>query len=417
MSNFNKLIDRIDRMFLYYLDKIISFLPKPKRKFYIDITYGIIKSKSIILSEISHSLNEEILLKKTIERLSKFLNDPIDPKLKSNLITYALSLMPKNSLKVFCVDDTDVVKIYGKHFESMGRVKDASAVNLSYENGYRVSCVTALTETAKHPIPIYDIFHSETQLNFKSVNNYTLDGLKMIINHLEKYSGVFIFDRGYDDNKLIKFFLENNQYFVLRLTKRRKIVIKSKKLDLMATAKRKKGKIIIPLTYKGNNLQAKASHIKVNLIGFKETFFVIYNYLENAEEPLILLTNREINSKEDVISIVMNYCSRWKIEEYFRFKKTEFEFEDFRVRSLNRINHLTFVLDLAISFLTTVIENKSELYFEVMKYSKNLKDDKSYIKFYQLISGIITILGHKEKGIKNKEKIEHRKKEKQLSFF
>ena len=52
-----------------------------------------------------------------------------------------------------------------------------------------------------------------------------------------------------------------------------------------------------------------------------------------------------------------------------------------------------------------------------MKYSKNLKDDKSYIKFYQLISGIITILGHKEKGIKNKEKIEHRKKEKQLSLF
>ena len=82
MSNFNKLIDRIDRMFLYYLNKIISFLPKPKRKFYIDITHGIIKSKSILLSEISHSLNEEILLKKTIERLSKFLNEPIDSQLK-----------------------------------------------------------------------------------------------------------------------------------------------------------------------------------------------------------------------------------------------------------------------------------------------------------------------------------------------
>ena len=74
MSNYSKLIDRYDRYFLYYIDKIISTLPKPNRKFYIDIVYGIIKSKSIIISDIDHSLKEKILLKKTIERLTKFLN-------------------------------------------------------------------------------------------------------------------------------------------------------------------------------------------------------------------------------------------------------------------------------------------------------------------------------------------------------
>ena len=131
----------------------------------------------------------------------------------------------------------------------------------------------------------------------------------------------------------------------------------------------------------------------------------------------MLLTNRNIQSKEDVISVVMSYCSRWKIEEYFRFKKVEFEFEDFRVRSINRIDHLTFCLDLAITILTILIENQSDLYYQLISQGKKLKDDKSYLKFYQLISGITVVLGHKEMGIKSKENIEHRKHTKQLSLF
>ncbi len=178
----------------------------------------------------------------------------------------------------------------------------------------------------------------------------------------------------------------------------------------MNEALKKKGKIVIPVTYKGNKLEAKASHIKVKLLGFKETYYIVFNYLGDAKEPIMLLTNKQINSKEDVIAIVKYYCSRWKIEEYFRFKKVEFGFEGFRVRSLNSINHLTLCLDLAIIFLTILIENKSELYDILIGLSKNLKDDKSYLKFYQLISGINKLLGHKEMGIKTKEKVEQRNK-------
>lgn len=234
---------------------------------------------------------------------------------------------------------------------------------------------------------------------------------------LDDYESVFIFDRGYDDNKLIKYFKENKQYFVVRLTKKRKILLKNKKVKLIDEALKKKGKIAIPVTYKGNKLEAKASHVKVNLIGFKESYYIVFNYLGDAKEPIMLLTNKQISSKEDVIAIVRYYCSRWKIEEYFRFKKVGFEFEDFRVRSLNSINHLTLCLDLAIIYLTILIENKSDLYFKLIELSKNLKDEKSYLKYYQLISGIITLLGHKEMGIKNKEKIEKRNTTKQLTLF
>lgn len=72
MSNYNKLIDRYDRLFLYYLNKIIDHLSKPKTKFYIDIVYGILKSKSVLLSNIAHSLNEKILLKKPLKDYQTF---------------------------------------------------------------------------------------------------------------------------------------------------------------------------------------------------------------------------------------------------------------------------------------------------------------------------------------------------------
>ena len=135
-----------------------------------------------------------------------------------------------------------------------------------------------------------------------------------------------------------------------------------------------------------------------------------------AKEPSMFLTNRPINSKDDVISVVMNYASRWKIEEQFRFKKNGFNFEDFRVRSLNRINNLTLCLDIAITFMSSLIEYNSELYQYIISISKSLKND-AYIKYYQLLLGIKTLLGHKEMGIKNKEKVEHRSKVKQLSLF
>ena len=47
---------------------------------------------------------------------------------------------------------------------------------------------------------------------------------------------------------------------------------------------------------------------------------------------MMLATNKEMKSKEDVIKVARTYFSRWKIEEYFRRKKQMFQFENFRVR-------------------------------------------------------------------------------------
>ena len=416
MSNFNKLIDRYDRYFLYYLEKIILSFDKPTRKFYIDMIHGILKCQSIILSDIAHTLNEHILPKKTIERLSRFLDRSFDINCRNSFLKKTLSLMPKD-LKVFSVDDTDVIKPYGNKFESLGKVRDGSSIKERIEKGYRVSCITAISSYSKHPIPVYDVFHSEIEKGFKSVNNYTLDGLKLICSQLKEYEGLFIFDRGYDDNKIINFFKLNKQYFIIRMTKNRKIITNQGKKLMIEKGKNRKGKISLITKYKGGSVEIKASSINVKLINDNKEYSLVYAFYDNSKEPAMFLTNKKTDSKEDIIRTILNYVSRWKIEEQFRFKKNALGFEDFRVRTLNRINNLTLCLDIAIGYMVYLIENNSDLYQNLITISKHLKGEDAYLKFYQLLSGIKTLLGHKEMGIKNKEKIEHRNVNKQLTLF
>lgn len=66
---------------------------------------------------------------------------------------------------------------------------------------------------------------------------------------------------------------------------------------------------------------------------------------------MMLATNKELFSKEDVIQIARIYFSRWRIKEYFRCKKQEFQFENFRTRKLVAINALNFFITAAMAFL------------------------------------------------------------------
>lgn len=89
------------------------------------MVYGTLKSKSIVLNDIAHSLNEEVSLKKVNERLYKNLMRAPYINKRHGLIAVGLSYM-RDDEKVFIIDDTDVIKPFGKAFEGMGKVRDAS---------------------------------------------------------------------------------------------------------------------------------------------------------------------------------------------------------------------------------------------------------------------------------------------------
>ena len=119
-----------------------------------------------------------------------------------------------------------------------------------------------------------------------------------------------------------------------------------------------------------------------------------------GEKPMMLATNEAIQGKEDVIRIVRIYMSRWRVEEYFRFKKQHFGFENFRVRSLISINNLNQLLTYAIGLLGVLAEkmDKSKLPHLLIHNAKALRRDVLFY-YYQLAEGALLTLAYAKMGV------------------
>ena len=101
----------------------------------------------------------------------------------------------------------------------------------------------------------------------------------------------------------------------------------------------RKGKVKLPLFYKGKEHEAYLSHVKVKITASRKDIYLVLVY-GIIQHPMMLATNKENRSKKDVIRIAKLYFSRWSIEEYFRCKKQMFQLENFQVRKLKAVNVL-----------------------------------------------------------------------------
>ena len=76
--------------------------------------------------------------------------------------------------------------------------------------------------------------------------------------------------------------------------------------------------------------------------------------------PMMLITNLKSDDKRLSVAVVKVYLMRWKIEEYYRFKKQQFNLEDMRVRSLNSIRNLELLITVAVGYIGFVSEKCEE---------------------------------------------------------
>lgn len=416
MNNFTMNSYEMKRDLMKFSEKITKNVSKPEKKFISDMIFGISKSGTVLISEIARSLKEEIKLNNTIERLcdnlASFDNKEIIMKNYYQEVSKVIGDEP-----VVLFDDSDITKIYGKKFEDIDRLVDGSSITKEVKPGYHVCEATLLGMKEKQPISIYSEIYSSKSDGFISKNKYTLDSIDKANEIIkEKYTGVF--DRGYDDNKVINYMEKSNKYFVIRMNDRRTFIFKNKKKNCYEEAIKRKGKIRMTLLFDDNvEYEVYVSHTKVIMPSNKKEYELVIVYGLSEERPLILLTNREIHNKEDVIKVVRLYFSRWRIEEYFRAKKQEYDFENIRVRSLKSINNVNTILTIYMGYIGLLIEkiDKKLLVIKIIERSKSLRK-KVVVWISQIARGIKEILSYCHTGIKEWQQIEIRTKYKQLEL-
>lgn len=409
----NSTIDtyEIKRKILNYTDKLTKSCGQVSRKFTSDMIYGILKSKNIILSKVSDELKEPINKKNTIERLSINLSNELDPSIDSEYCKLVNEAIGENP--VILVDDSDVIKPCGYKFESLGKVRDGSSKEKKIEKGYMVTEMLALTKEKKNPLSLFSHIHSSEEKDYESTNSITYKGLDKVIKTING-KGTFVFDRGYDMNELFKYMYKNEQDFVIRLTEKRKLFHKGRWYKSSVLRDSRKGKIKTTVYFEKENCECYISHLNVKITADKRNVRLVLVY-GLSDTPMMLVTNKVIKSKEDAISILRLYMSRWRIEEYFRFKKNEYNFEDFRVRNLKAINNLNKLLTYAIGFVGLMQEKhkKNKLANKMIKNAKGLRTDILFY-YYQMSQGIKNTLAYARTGIKEWQKIERRPQYQQM---
>ena len=417
MNNYTMDCYETKREILNFSKKMTIGLNKTITKFVIDMQYGLSRGKSCLISEIARSLEEKIDLKNTIERLCDNLVGMKEQEIKQIEKNYQNEIKEyfgNEPIAIF--DDSDIAKRYGKKFEDLDDIIDASSEKKEVVKGYHVCEATILGEKEKQPFSVYSKIYSCKSEGFVSMNRYTMESIQTVINVLNRKCNM-IFDRGYDDNKIIEYVDQSNNYFVIRMNDKRNFLFKGRKKNAYQEAIKRKGKIRMTIWFEEEKYEVSVSHTKVTLPYNKKDYELVIVYGLSEERPLILLTNRSIHSKEDVIKVVRLYFYRWRVEEYFRSKKQEYDFENMRVRSLKAMNCLNLMLMIHMGHLSMLIEDmdKKLLTIKIINRSKSLKN-KVLVWFYQVARGIREILSYAKKGIKELEKIEKREKYKQITF-
>lgn len=419
MNNFTTNTYEMKREILNFSKKVSEGVNKATTKFVMDMQYGLAKGGSCLISNIARSLDENIKLNYTIDRLCDNLSNMYQEE-KEIIWNNYLNEVSKNIDKenaIVLFDDSDINKEYSKKLEDLDRVIDGSSQDKKIVNGYHVCEATVLSMNNKQPMSIYSKIYSCKSKNFISKNTYTLESIKSAENMIgEKFIGVF--DRGYDDNKIFKYMSNNKHEFVVRLDDERTLLFKGKKRSVGEVAKTRKGKISYKALFDDSEeYELMLSYTKATLPANKEEYTLVIVYGLSEKSPMKLLTNINIKDKADVIKVVRLYLSRWRIEEHFRGKKQEYDFENMRVRTLESMNTLNMMLTIHLGHIAILADkiDKKLLTIKILYASKSLKD-KSIVWLSQIARGIKNILAYAHTGIRDWLEIETREKFKQLEL-
>jgi len=394
-----KLQDKFGR----FLNKLSVSLTKPEQKFLKDCSFGILSSQSCIVRRTAQSLHEKVSSKKTQERLIYHLDkEELNEKISQTLLQKQCHKLQKNSL--ILVDPSDVIKKYAKKMEGLSKVRDGN--DGKWKTGYDALDIVGVNtegETASI-LPIHSQLHSNT-VEIDTMKNELFDRLVDIIIHTNN-RGIFVFDREFDDKKVIKEFHIHDASCIIRMKKNRDVYWQGKKMNIASVGKKtklryrfraRKGAIISagictiaipvnPHTVKNPTLtKAKLVVAKIRSKRKDGTYQcgLFYLLCHNLDQSFL---------ERDLVKFVLqSYRLRWKIEEVHRQVKTDFGWEDIQLLTYNRLQFMNTLLWTALSFLYDLDRWKYQLakvFTNLMLEKKNKLSELNKFVYYKLAAVI-----------------------------
>lgn len=391
-----QLIEFIDN----FIDDLFFYSESKRRchKLFIkDMMIGILGSKSTIIANVARFLLSNTTLKHTEKRLCRSLKNQNIPWEDLYLRSTHLAGLRVGNSDIIAFDPGDIIKKYADKMEGLYRVHDGSEDTCG--NGYENFAVEAIQwkEGKKYHLPLYQHITNAGFDDYVSQNQQIINAIERVYGAIGK-KGIWVFDRGHDrsriyENGLFKFPIK----WIVRVKENRSVIPSNKRylkgnkkrMGLLTLAKQ------IPLT-KGyyqihhpkttGRFHIGYEQVRLELDREKRLLNVLVCHDKRNKEPLVLLTNLEVNNNLSLMSATGYYLERWGKEEGFRFEKVYLNSENVRTLTYDSIENVCFLVYLVYLFICLYYqENDVELERQSEEVLQHFKSpDKVKYKYYRI---------------------------------
>lgn len=377
-------------------EKLKKYIPgklsKPVKTFVTSTVEALIKSGSLLLTEISRSLNRnEVRSGKKLETNIKWLERNLENDKWQSIEIYKhywkeLKLKPKT---VISIDIGDIRKNYAKKMEALADIRDGSTGEIC--TGYWTLEIQAIQEKGKQ-IPLLLEPYSQEEKGFKSQNKVIESWLNNLFDTIGNV-GIAVSDRGFVIPEYIKILSKRAKNFVQRLKSDTPLSRYGKSKPVSKWSE----EVNMNYEYKFKNSEGKEQIIKMGFLPVKysnidkQLYFIVVNtsWLKN---PMYLLTDINPRIKGNLARIRRIYLMRWGVEDAGRFYKQSFNLEKVRVMSLEAIRKLCLMCVLSFFILESIRAKGGKLLEKIIRLGKSLKKKDVKFLYYQIIRGVRVML-------------------------
>lgn len=375
---------------------VFPHVPKLQKEFLGQMFFGIQAGQTTVLSRIARELDEDILLKKTEERLSRhLLAAKLDETVRDAVLAHGAAYVHDDT--VVSIDPSDIQKPYAQEggMPFLAKVWDGSKGRVGDNLGYNLCFATATPSMSRRIVPLRMTMWSAKEDGFTSENDKVLGVIRDVARECGK-RGIYVYDRGGDGNWLFDFFIAEGLDFIVRLVGDRHLLHwNGKRLaaDLAGDCEMKyrqcvtfksHGKeLVVPIEY-GSLPVRLPDHPGVELR------LVVVKW-PRCEKPMMLLTTlRAARSRRSLQQVVEGYLTRWRVEETIRFVKQAYEIEDVRLLRYDRLKAMVAIV-LAVAYFAMawlgLREKLAVLSDHVKRVSRRMFEVPEFF-FYAIADGV-----------------------------
>jgi hypothetical protein len=392
------MMQKLQEKFSYFTKRFSNSLNKTEQRFLKESCYGIISSQSCIVRRTAQSLGEKIASKKTQERLIYHLDKAdLSIRLSQELLQKQSHRLKQDSLII--VDPSDIVKQYAETMEGLSKVRDGN--DGKWKSGYDALDIVGVNRDGNDIsiLPMHSQLHSKA-IDIDTMKNMLFDRIVDIIVHSNN-KGIFVFDRQYDDRKVIKELHSHEASYIIRMKNNRDVYSYGKKQNIdelaRSTKLRYRFKVSDEATISSGMcpVEIRLNPHQVKKPTLSKALLLVAKIKSNKKDSSIrsgmfyflCKINRDDLPKREMVKFILDaYKLRWKIEEVHRQVKVDYGWEKIQLQTYRRLQNMNTILWVAISFLYSLDRWKyqlSKVFSHIMMERNKLSELASFI-YYRL---------------------------------